>query len=500
VSGVIGRFRVDPSARRHGSDGRVVLGGAPRRLFRLGAPGAELLDRIGAGEVPAATAGRLALVDRLVTAGILHPDPSVGSGPLGPDDVTIVIPVRDRPDGVAALLASLRGTATYPARVIVVDDGSRSPGALEQVVDAVRNQVDGQLRAPRLDLVRRETSGGPAAARNTGLDLVDTPLVAFLDSDCTVGDGWLDRLLPLFGGGDVVLAAPRVRSRSAGIVPGVRSRPAGTVPGRAVLETYEKVASPLDLGRHRSPVAPGRPVSYVPSAALVGRTASLVALGGFDPTLDVGEDVDLVWRAVAEGSRVRYEPAAEVFHEPRPDLGGWLAQRFGYGRSAAALDRRHPGRVAPVVFSPWSAAVWVLAVAGAPLSAVGLAAFTAARLCRRLPDLPRGEVGRLALGGHLGAGRQLARASTRSGWPLAFLAAASGRRARRWVLAASVVSVTESWRNASDRGPMEIDPLRFAALALLDDMAYGAGVWAGCAQQRSFRALLPAASTSRDGG
>ena len=421
------------------------------------------------------TPARLALVDRLVTAGILHPDPPVGSGPLRSADVTLVIPVRDRPDGVATLLASLRRAATYPARVIVVDDGSRSPGPLEQVVD---------VADPRPDLVRRGTPGGPAAARNAGLDLVDTPLVAFLDSDCIVGDGWLDRLLPLFGDRDVVLAAPRVRSRSA-----------GTVPGLAVLENYEAVASPLDLGRHRSPVAPGGPVSYVPSAALVGRTASLVALGGFDPALSVGEDVDLVWRAVAAGGRVRYEPAAEVFHEPRPNLGGWLAQRYGYGRSAAALDRRHPGRVAPVVLSPWSAAVWVLAVAGAPLPAVGLAATTAVRLARRLPGLPAREVARLALGGHLGAGRQLARAATRTGWPLALVAATSGRRARRWVLAAYLVSVGSAWRNAADRGPIRNDPLRFAALTLLDDAAYGAGVWAGCAQQRSFRALLPALST-----
>ena len=43
----------------------------------------------------------------------------------------------------------------------------------------------------------------------------------------------------------------------------------------------------------------------------------------FDPALRVGEDVDLVWRLVAAGLAVRYDPAVEVEHdEPTtwPDL------------------------------------------------------------------------------------------------------------------------------------------------------------------------------------
>ena len=34
----------------------------------------------------------------------------------------------------------------------------------------------------------------------------------------------------------------------------------------------------------------------------------------------------------------------------------------------------------------------------------------------------------------------------------------------------------------------------YAALRLLDDVAYGAGVWAGCISARSWRALLPSFS------
>jgi hypothetical protein len=36
-----------------------------------------------------------------------------------------------------------------------------------------------------------------------------------------------------------------------------------------------------------------------------------------------------------------------------------------------------------------------------------------------------------------------------------------------------------------------LDPVRWIALHLADDMTYGAGVWAGCWRERSFAALRP---------
>src|SRR5690606_32803519 len=101
-----------------------------------------------------------------------------------------------------------------------------------------------------------------------------------------------------------------------------------------------------------------------PSATLVCRRALLEQLGGFDPAMRVGEDVDLVWRAVEAGWTVRYEPAAEVEHRPRADWGALVRQRMTYGSAAAPLDQRHPGSVAPVELNAWSLAAWVLAALG----------------------------------------------------------------------------------------------------------------------------------------
>ncbi len=263
------------------------------------------------------------------------------------------------------------------------------------------------------------------------------------------------------------------------------------------------MASPLDLGRHPAEVAAGTRVAYVPSAALVARRDAMEQLGGFDASLRVGEDVDLVWRAVAAGRAVRYVPGSAVIHAVRPSMRAWVSQRFEYGRSAAALDERHPGTVAPVVMSRWSALVWAHVMAGHPWAGAGVAAATTVRSVRALADLPRPVAGGLAVGGHLGVGRQLARASTRAWWPVTLGAAALVPRSRRSVAVGIAVSLVSAWSDSTDRGTIGTGPVRFALLHSIDDAAYGAGVWWGCVERRSFRALRPRltapGATSRNG-
>ena len=498
MSELLARCRVDPSTRRFGPGGQLVLGGSPRRLVRLSDAGASLLDRIGAGEALSASTGRVAMLDRLVRAGILHPDPVGGSTRASAHDVTVVVPVRDDPEGVAALLRSLRAAGPAPARVVVVDDGSDDPDRLHAAVH--ESAADLQV-----ELVRRARPGGPAAARNAGIARADTELVALLDADCVVGVDWLDPLLAQLSDAGVAMVAPRVTAPGVTgigpigpIAPGGHgghvagdqvAAPSGA--SRARRERYDAACSPLDLGRHAGEVRPGARLTYVPSAALLARRQVLVALGGFDESMRVGEDVDLVWRAVDAGHRVRYEPSVVVEHRVRPTWSAWVRQRAGYGRSAASLDERHPGQVAPVVCSRWSLAMWVLAVSGHPLAAASIGAATTATLSRSLQGVPLLEVARLGAHGHLSAGRQLARAALRVWWPLLLAGSIVSRRVRRAALVCVAVGATGAWSDASDRNRVDLAPWELAAISFVDDAAYGAGVWQGCWRRRSWRALLP---------
>ena len=217
------------------------------------------------------------------------------------------------------------------------------------------------------------------------------------------------------------------------------------------------------------------------------RFEALRAIGGFDETLRTGEDVDMVWRLIDAGHRCRYEPASTVHHHPRTTLSAWARQRFAYGRSAAALDRKHPGDVAPLRMSGWSAAVWALVLARRPVVAVTVALGTIVALRRKLDKLPPEESARLAGLGHLYAGRQVASAITRVWWPLALVVAVFVRRVRLPLAAAVTVPALLDW--CERRGPL--DPVRYTARRIADDVAYGAGAWVGAIDQKSVGALAP---------
>jgi hypothetical protein len=159
---------------------------------------------------------------------------------------------------------------------------------------------------------------------------------------------------------------------------------------------------------------------------------------------------------------------------------------MAYGRSAASLDRKHPGFVAPLRISGWSAAVWALMGARRPVAAVAVAAGTIAALQRKLDDLPTSESIRLAGLGHLYAGRQLAGAITRIWWPVALVVAALVPRARLPLVGAIALPPFLDLL-----GRRQHDPLRYVALRLADDLAYGTGVWIGVIEQRRLGAVAP---------
>jgi hypothetical protein len=200
-------------------------------------------------------------------------------------------------------------------------------------------------------------------------------------------------------------------------------------------------------------------VPFVPGAALLVRRHVR-----FDETLTHGgEDVELVWRT----PYVRYEPASHVAHAHRTEPRAWLARRVYYGRTAAGIARRHPGKARPLHVSPWTTAAWAALAARRPLAALVITLAATALLAR---ETGPATAARLAALGTLGSGRVVADALTRHWWPLTAAAALAFPKARLPLAAAALA-----------------DPRKIA-----DDLAYGTGLWIGCLEQRTLDPLLPA--------
>ncbi|HVU61428.1 MAG TPA: mycofactocin biosynthesis glycosyltransferase MftF [Mycobacteriales bacterium] len=441
---------IDPGTRDLG--GGRLLGGRPRRMLRLSDGGRVAWAQLRDGVVGSSKAGVLAR--RLTDAGLAHPRPGVATG----SDITVVVPVRDRAGYLDRCLDALGSDH----RVIVVDDGSADPVGIATVV-----------RRHGAGLLRREVAGGPAGARNVAIDDVASELVAFVDSDCRVPSDWLDRLAGHFADPAVGAVAPRVISAR-----------------RDASGRYRHRCGLLDLGPDEARVQPLGVVGYVPTAALVVRRSALAEVGVFDRDLRYGEDVDLVWRLDAAGWRVRYDPAVEVFHDEPVDWPARLAKRFRYGSAAAPLAARHPASSAHLAGNPWPLGFVAAALARKPKAAAFAAVGTYLSTQQALRSANVSELSAARLTGESLAGtwRGVGRYATQFGLPL--LAAAAVPRGRRTARIAmlSALAVAAPIAEHRVRRPGVALP-RFVAGRIADDAAYGAGVYAGCAKQRSLAPL-----------
>jgi mycofactocin system glycosyltransferase len=446
------RLTRDQSLRRF-ADGRVLVGGTPLRVLRLTQAGRTQADGLLAGALVTARTG--ALARRLLDAGLAHPRPPEAALKM---TVTTVIPVRDRAAQLDSCLTAVAGTGA----TIVVDDGSSDAEAVVRV-----------CAAHRATLIRRDRNGGPAAARNVAIAGVRSDLIAFVDSDAIPEPGWLAPLISHFADPAVGAVAPRISPADSGV--------------RCVIGRYSTARSPLDLGAREALVAPPGRVPYVPTAALVVRR-SAAADTSFDEQLRLGEDVDFVWRLIAAGWRVRYDPRVVVRHQEPATWRALLGRRHRYGRSAALVSKRHPRRIVHLVIAPLPTAAALLL-----LTAHGRAALVAATaetlvLARATGTTQLSDRLALRLAATRIAGTTIGFSRTTIAFGAPLLAAGLLRRRTRTTAAGLLLTAPiAEYLAARPR----LNPVAWLAARTADEFAYGTGVIRGCIGARTVEPLRP---------
>ena len=247
--------------------------------------------------------------------------------------VSIIIPVRNRPEEITGCLQSL-SRLDYPAEkmdVIVVDDASA-----DKTPDVVS-------RFP-VHLVTLEEHRQASYCRNLAAQRAQGDILAFLDSDCTAGPLWLRELVPAF------------RDPSIGAVGGV----VDSYFNEKGLDRYEQVKSSLNMGSWPKSSREDNYFFYTPTCNLLVRKGPFFEVGGFRDDMVVGEDVDFCWRLQDQGHHVEYRPAGRIFHKHRNKLRQFCTRRFDYGTSEPSLQRSHPKRTKEFVVSPTAFIFWAL--------------------------------------------------------------------------------------------------------------------------------------------
>lgn len=229
-----------------------------------------------------------------------------------PPEVSVVVATHNRARRLCQLLESLQAQTIDADRfeVIVVDDASS---------DETQAVLTGALAEERLRLnvFRNGHAKGPGGARNVGWRAARASLIAFIDDDCVASERWLEEGMDL----------------------------ADTHPGSIIQGRVDPV--PDELAR----LTPFTRTQRIHGAGPYFQTCNifyprslLERLGGFDPIFagHGGEDADLAWRAISDGTPTAFAPKARAFHAVH-EIGaiGRLRVAAHWHRSMIVY-KRHP--------------------------------------------------------------------------------------------------------------------------------------------------------------
>ncbi|HZU59329.1 MAG TPA: glycosyltransferase family 2 protein [Solirubrobacteraceae bacterium] len=249
-------------------------------------------------------------------------------------EMTVLIPSRERPQRLRRCLESIL-QCDYPASrfgIIVVDNAPET-GDTRAVVEELALDTGGRVR------YAREDTPGSASARNRGLRLVGTELLAMTDDDVIVDRHWLTEIARAFA------AYPEAGAVSGLLVPAELESAA-----QLWFEQYGGFSRGFE--RRVFDLAANRPADeplYPWNAGLFGtgnnfsfRTDTLVSIGGFDPALGNGTpalggvDSEVLLRTILSGHQIVYEPNAIAHHAHRPDYAALRRQIYAYGAGLVA--------------------------------------------------------------------------------------------------------------------------------------------------------------------
>jgi GT2 family glycosyltransferase len=237
--------------------------------------------------------------------------------------LSVAISTRDRADALERCLNSLAAGIVSPAEVVVVDQSATDTTDL-----VITNQ---QQDAMAIRYVRQSPLG-LAVSQNFALSQATYPIVAVIDDDCVADPMWLATI------GQAFATSPEL----------------GVVTGR-VLPLDAEGERIYPVSSRTSPVRREFSGKTIPWPVGSGnnfavRTEWFRRVGGCDERLGPGSpgqggmDMDLFYRLLRAGARIRYEPDAIVYHE-RQDKAGRLARRpmYGYGMGASCALRLREG-------------------------------------------------------------------------------------------------------------------------------------------------------------
>lgn len=224
--------------------------------------------------------------------------------------VSVVVPVYNGETTIRATIEHLLRQSLPPVEIIVVDDGSTDE--TQNILKSFGGQIN----------VLSKTNGGPASARNAGIQAAVGSLIAFTDSDCFPNRDWLREIIKGFECERVGGVGGRVRGASRGLI-----------------------GEYIDLHGWMNPQrgSDGTVLSLVTANACF-RSAVLRQTNLFDERFPGpgAEDTELSIRVRAEGYELGFVETAVVEHRHKKTVWGYCKNIANHGEGQRVLETLWP--------------------------------------------------------------------------------------------------------------------------------------------------------------
>jgi GT2 family glycosyltransferase len=227
--------------------------------------------------------------------------------------VSIIIPTFNGASRIGNCLdALLQQVAARDAEILVVNDGS---------TDNTGEVVE---RYPGVRLIT-QANAGPAAARNRGALEARGTIILFTDDDCVPMPDWLDAMIEPFEDPEVVGLRGVYRTHQERLA------------ARFVQIEYED--------RYR--LMAGLPcIDFVDTYSAAFRRDRFLEMTGYDTSFLVAcaEDIELSYRMSARGWKMKFAPAAIVYHTHPDTLWRYLKKKYKFAFWRVLAVRKNPSK------------------------------------------------------------------------------------------------------------------------------------------------------------
>lgn len=241
-------------------------------------------------------------------------------------DVSVIICTRNRSRDLYRCLRSLFAQTCLPNEVIVVDNAPSD--------DSTHNVVKQFSEV----LYYREQRPGLSIARNAGIRLAASPVVAFTDDDVVLHPLWVYYVQESF-------ASPRVGAMTGLVIASSLNTESQQLFEKQYSFNRGYCDKLYDKTYFNAGLSTGPRVWNIGAGAnMAFRRSVFDTVGYFDERLGAGaagcsEDSELWYRLLAKEFDIYYNPRAVGFHEHRKEVQALQRQVFSYmrGHTAAAL-------------------------------------------------------------------------------------------------------------------------------------------------------------------